>query len=85
MGISREIKVKIYKTIIKPVLTYGSGTWTLSRSDEAVLGCSERKMLRSIFGVTQESGMWRRRYNFALYRLYKEPHIVKTTKIGRLR
>jgi hypothetical protein len=33
----------------------------------------------------QESGMWRRRYNFELYRLYKEPDIVKTIKTGQLR
>jgi hypothetical protein len=50
-----------------------------------MLGCFERKMLRSIFGATQESEMWSRRYNFEVYRLYKEPDIVKTIKIGRLR
>jgi hypothetical protein len=49
-----------------------------------MLGCFERKILRSIFGATQEGGMWRR-FNFELYRLYKEPDIVKTIKIGRLR
>jgi hypothetical protein len=67
------------------MLTYGSETWTLSRSDEDMLRCFERKILRSIFGATQESGMWRRRYNFEMYRLYKEPDIVKTIKVGRLR
>jgi hypothetical protein len=82
--ISREIKVKIYEILIRPVLTYGSETWTLSRSDEAMLGCFERKILKRIFGATQESGMWRR-YNFELYRLYKEPHIVKTIKLSLLR
>jgi hypothetical protein len=48
-----------------------------SRSDEAMLGCFERKILRSIFGAMQEGGMWRRRYNYELYRLYKEPDIVQ--------
>jgi hypothetical protein len=67
------------------MLTYGLEMWTLSRSDEAMLGCFERKILRSIFGATQESGMWRRRYSFELCRLYKEPDVVKTIKIGRLR
>jgi hypothetical protein len=84
-NISREIKVKIYKMLTKPVLTFGSETWTLSRSDEAMLGCFERKILRSIFGAMKESGMWRRRYDFELHRLYKEPDIVKTIKIGRLK
>jgi hypothetical protein len=40
---------------------------------------------RSKFGAKQERGMLRRRYNFELCRLYKEPDIVKTIKIGRLR
>jgi hypothetical protein len=67
------------------MLTCGSETWTLIRNDEAMLGYFERKILRSIFGATQESGMWRRKYNFELYRVYKEPDTVKTIKIGRLR
>jgi hypothetical protein len=50
-----------------------------------MLGYFGRKILRNIFGATQVSGMWRRRYNFELYRLYKEPDIVKTSKFGRLR
>jgi hypothetical protein len=29
--------------------------------------------------------MWRRRYNFELYRLHKEPDTVKTIKIGRIK
>jgi hypothetical protein len=50
-----------------------------------MLGYFERKILRSKFGATQESGIWRRRYNFEMYKLYTEPDIVKTIKIGRLR
>jgi hypothetical protein len=50
-----------------------------------MLGSFGTKILRSIFGATQESGLWRRRYNFELYRLYKEPGIVKAIKIGLLR
>jgi hypothetical protein len=67
------------------MLTYASETCTLSKSVEDMLGCFESKILRSKFGATQESVMWRRRYNFELYRLYKEPDIVKIIKIGRLR
>jgi hypothetical protein len=54
----------------------------MRRSDETMLGCSERKILRSIFGATQETGMWRRRYNFELYRLHKDPDAVKTIKLA---
>jgi hypothetical protein len=77
--------MRVYKTLIRPILTHGLEMWTPSRSDEAMLICFERKILRRIFGAKQESGMWRRRYNFELHRLYKEPDIVKTIKIGRLR
>jgi hypothetical protein len=43
-------------TYIKTVLEYGSETWVLSKSDEARLGVFERKVLRAIFGPTNETG-----------------------------
>ncbi|CAG9829536.1 unnamed protein product [Diabrotica balteata] len=82
--ISRNTKVKLYKTIIRPVLTYGSETWTLTKSNENMLGCFERKRLRRIYRAVNENGVCRRRYNFELYRIYHEPDIVKHIKIGRL-
>lgn len=84
-NISRSTKVKLYKTLIRPVLTYGSETWALTKRDENILGCFERKILRKIYGAVNENGGWRRRYNFELYRLFKDPDIVKTVKLGRLR
>jgi hypothetical protein len=53
------------------VLAYGSETWVLSKSDEAILGAFERKILRSIFGPAKENGEWRIKYNNELYTLYK--------------
>ncbi|CAG9827498.1 unnamed protein product [Diabrotica balteata] len=50
-----------------------------------MLGCFERKILRRISGAVNENGVWRRRYNFELYKIYQEPDIVKHIKIGRLR
>jgi hypothetical protein len=52
---------------VRPVVTYGSETWTLTKADESSLGISERKNLRCIFGGVQENGQWRRIYNFELY------------------
>jgi len=49
-------KIKLHKTLIRPVLTYGSETWVLSKCDEAVLGVFERKILRAIFGPTNDIG-----------------------------
>jgi len=32
--LKRNIRIKIYKTIIRPVVTYSSKTWTLTAKDE---------------------------------------------------
>ncbi|CAG9838923.1 unnamed protein product, partial [Diabrotica balteata] len=47
-NITRKTKCKIYKILIKPVLVYGSETWTLSKSDENLLGTFQRKIFRHI-------------------------------------
>ena len=70
--LSIKTKIKLYKTLIRPVLAYGSETWVLSKSDEAILGVFERKILRVIFGPTNENGEWRIKYDNELYTLYKE-------------
>jgi len=53
------------------VLAYGSETWVLSKSDEAILGVFERKILRAIFGPTNDNAEWRIKHNNELYTLYK--------------
>jgi hypothetical protein len=78
-------KIKLYKTLIRPVLAYGSETWVLSKSDEAILGVFKRRILRAIFGPTNENGEWRIKYNNELYTLYKENDIVTYIKVNRLR
>lgn len=83
--ITKKSKLLVYKTLIKPVLTYASETWTMTKSDEDLLGCFERKILRHIYRGVQENGVWRRRCNFELYRLYEEPNIVRSIKVNRLR
>jgi hypothetical protein len=62
---------------VRPVVTYGSETWTLTKADDRSLGIFERKILRCIFGAMQENGQWRRRYNSELYKLYEEPDLTK--------
>lgn len=83
--VTKKTKVLIYKTLIKPALAYASETWTMTKSDEELLGCFERKILRHIYRGVQENGMWRRRYNFELYSLYEEPDIARSIKVNRLR
>ena len=79
-NISRKTKKNIYKTIIRPVVTYGSETWTLTKSAETVLNTWERKVLRKIFGPTKDENGWRMRTNKEVYDLYKDPTIVAEIK-----
>jgi hypothetical protein len=53
----------LYKVIVRPVATYASETWTLTKAGERALGLFERKILGSIFGAVRDEGQWRRRYN----------------------
>jgi hypothetical protein len=68
MIIKRSVKMQIYKTLIRPVVTYGSETWTLTKSDENLLRIFERKILRKIYGLIQEGDTWRIRNNEELNR-----------------
>jgi hypothetical protein len=83
--ISRRLKCTLYKTLIRPVVTYGSETWCMTVEHERQLACFERKILRKIYGPVQDNNIWRIRYNHELKALYGEPDIVRFIKIGRLR
>ena len=43
--IKRGVKMQIYRTLIRPVATYGSETWTLTKSDGNSLRIFERKIM----------------------------------------
>jgi hypothetical protein len=49
---------------------------------EAILGVFERKILRAIFGPTNDNGEWRIKYNDELCTLYKGNDIVTYIKIN---
>ena len=81
---SRNIKILLYKTLIRPVLTYGAETWVLSKQDEHRLSIFERKILLRIYGPVIDGGRWRIRTNQELYQLCGENDIVKFCKLSRL-
>jgi hypothetical protein len=61
----KSVKIKIYRTIILPVVLYVCEIWSLTLREESRLRVFENKVLRRIFGpkrdeVKQE---WRRLYN----------------------
>ncbi|XP_054085666.1 LINE-1 retrotransposable element ORF2 protein isoform X1 [Zeugodacus cucurbitae] len=84
--LSRRTKIKLYKSLIIPVLLYGAEAWTMSTSDETTLGVFERKILRKIYGPQNiGNGEYRRRWNDELYELYDDIDIVQRIKRQRLR
>jgi hypothetical protein len=75
----------MYRTIIRPVVTYGSETWCLTANDEISLRTWERKVLRKIYGPVYDNGIWRIKTNKELMALYQELDIVAEIKKARLR
>jgi hypothetical protein len=82
----RNIKVKIYKTIILPVVLYGCETWSLTLREEHRLMVFENRVLRRIFGPTRDevTGEWRKLHNEELYNLYSSPDIIRQVKANEV-
>jgi hypothetical protein len=68
----RNLKVKIYKTIILPVVLDGCETWSLTLTEELRLRVFENMALRRIFGPKRDEvmGEWRKLQNGELRNLY---------------
>ena len=80
--LSRNVKIKIYITIILPVVLYGCETWSLTLSKESRLRVLENRVLRRIFGPRrdEETGEWRRLHKKELVELYSSLNIIRVTK-----
>jgi hypothetical protein len=85
--LSRNLKVKIYKTIILPVVLYGCETWSLTLREEHRLRMFENRVLRRIFGPTRDEviGEFRRLHNRKLHNLYSSPDILRQIKSRRMK
>jgi hypothetical protein len=84
--ISKNLKIKIYKTVILPVVLYGCETWSLTLGEGHRLRVFENRVLRRIFGPKrEEDGSWRKLHNDELHNLYSSPNIVKVIKSRRMR
>ena len=75
--LSKNLKIKIYKTIILSVVLYVCETWSLTLREECRLSVFENRILRRIFGPKRdENGEWRRLHNEELHNLYRSRNIV---------
>jgi hypothetical protein len=84
--LSKNLKIRIYRTIILPVVLYGCETWSLTLKEERRLRVIENRVLRRIFGTRDEvTGEWRKLHNEELNGLYSLPKIVRVIKSRRLR
>jgi hypothetical protein len=63
--LSKNIKIRIYKSIILHVVLYGCETWSLTLREERRLKAFENRVLRKIFGPKRDevTGEWRKLHN----------------------
>jgi hypothetical protein len=85
--LSRNVKVKIYKTVILPVVLYGYETWPLTLRAEHRLTVFENRVLRNIFGPKRNDvmGEWRKLNSEELHNFYSPPNIIRQLKSRRMR
>ena len=80
--LSKTLKIKIYRTIILPVVLYGCETWSLRLREELRLRVFENRVLRKMFGPKRDevTGEWRKLHKEELMDIYALPNIVRVVK-----
>jgi hypothetical protein len=85
--LSKNVKIRIYKPIILPVVLYGCETWSPTLREEHKLWVFENRVLRRIFGPKRDrvTGGWRKLHNEELHNLYSSSSIIGIIKSKRMR
>jgi hypothetical protein len=80
--LSKNVKFRIYKSIILPVVLYGYETLSLTLKEDHRLKMFEKSMLRKIYGLKRDevTGCWSKLHNEELHNLYSLPSIIRMTK-----
>jgi hypothetical protein len=81
--LSKHLKIRIYKTIILPVVLYGCETWSLTLRETQ----TGNRVLRRIFGPKRDevTGEWRKLHNKEVHDLNSSPSIIRIIKSKRMR
>jgi len=86
--LSRRNKLRIYKTIIRPVVVYACETWAMTVRDMHRLDRFERKVLRRIFGPRRDGagpGFRNLRSNEEVMAMYADVPLSGYVRTQRLR
>jgi len=85
--LSKNVKIKIYRTVSLAVVLYGCEAWSLTLREERRLRVFENRVLRRIFGLKRDevTGQWSTLHNEELNDLYCSPNIVWMIKSKRMR
>ena len=67
----RATKIILYKTLIRPVVSYGAEAWTLTKKEEQAVLIFGRKIFRRMYGPKYENGEWKSRTNRELEEVSK--------------
>jgi hypothetical protein len=72
---AKNVKVKVYKTIILLVVLYGYETWSVTLREEHRLRVFKNRVLRRIFGLKRDEIIgWRKLHNEELHNLHFSPN-----------
>lgn len=83
--VSRKSKLKLYWSVIEPVVVYGCETWVFKERLIQKLSVLERKILRKIFGPTKEAnGTWRIKTHKKLDELIEHRNTINCVIAQRL-
>ncbi|XP_060846231.1 uncharacterized protein LOC132925892 [Rhopalosiphum padi] len=84
--LSKNLKIRMYMTLLRPIVMYGSETWALRKAEEQRLGVFERKVLRKIYGPVFDNQIneWRKLHNYEIQMQFQRPDIIKEITKRRL-